>query len=81
MEEELVSIVTSFREGAPGTTVKECLNFLKKYGPQDRQAHQRLCSAMLSQAGSGNSDMRSVLHYAGAAEVFNVVYSNIAHTK
>ncbi len=64
-----------------GDSVKESLKFLKKYGSEDRQAHPRLCSAILTQADSGNADIRSVLHYAGEEEVFNVAYSCITHIK
>ena len=82
METELIRLVKCFGDKEEfGSSVKESLSFLKKYGPKERQAHRRLCSSMLAQADGGNGDIRSLLHYAGAEEVFCVVYSNIAHTK
>jgi len=82
METELIRLVKSLGvKEELGISVKESLNFLKKYGPKERHAHRRLCSSALAQADGGNGDMRSLLHYAGAEEVVCVVYSNIAHTK
>lgn len=82
MEDKLVELVTSFeREENTNSVIRECLGFLKRYGGGERQAHARLCCAVLPRADGGNSDLRNVLHFAGGAVVLSVVYDNVMHTK
>lgn len=78
MEAELVEVVNSFQDcEAVSDVAIRSVEFLKRFGNKN-YAHSRLCGAMIKRADGGNTDMDSLLHYAGPTQVLVIAYQYIS---